>query len=123
MKKREEKIKKYFKQKKDIYTALLDFIESTDDIETEFYYLTKYLNDDKIMKNREELLHFLQLLINIFNDHHRDPTFFIKIERILKTISDSIKQTLSKEELFNILISNRRIRHCGCIQFIQIIQK
>ena len=107
MRKREEKIEKYFKRKKSVYDKLLDFIEDANDIE--FDDLKKLIN--KNIGSQEELEFFLHLLISISNNHRREPFFFTKIEQILIFLKNSIKQTLSNDKLYQILLSNKTILH------------
>ena len=43
------------KKMKDIYSALLDFIEATDDHRTEFQILIDFLEDYKILESKDEV--------------------------------------------------------------------
>ena len=99
-------IRKYINQKREVYRYLITFIEN-DDSPGNFENLIKIIQTQGIPNQRQEFEHFLLLLINISNNHHRFPGFFTKIDKILLYYEKEIKQSFSNLELFNIFISNK----------------
>lgn len=105
---RKHTIEKYFKEKKELHESLLEFIDNSDDNDA-FYCLQKIIEKQRILIKKDELKHFLKLILNISNNHHRKPDFFLKIKQILNKCKSSIIKTLSSENIFNIFLSNKEI--------------
>ena len=82
-------IQAYINQKREIYEKLLIFIES-DDEQDHFNQLIEKIKTYNIQKDWEELEQFLQLIVNISNNHHRKPDFFSKIIQILQFLKTDI---------------------------------
>ena len=101
-------IKDYFEQKKVIQNALLEYLQDTCEPEVSFYLFTKILEKQKIQNDRQELEHFLQLLLKIANNIHRAEGFSNKIERILQFLTNELK-LFSNNELIEIFIENKLI--------------
>ena len=99
-------IRQYIKEKKELYSNIIDFIENeSDDDDDHFfdYIKSKNINDDK---NEFEL--FLLLISRISVNHFINRNISNKIEKILSYFKDPIKQTFSNSEIFNIFIKDKR---------------
>ena len=103
----EQIYKEYIEKKKNLHESLLDFINDPDYDDVNYNDLIKTIKEQKITKNHNEFEHFLRLLLNISNNHHRDSLFFSKIERIIKKYSNKIKRTFSNIKIFHIFESNK----------------
>lgn len=66
------------------------------------HLIINFLNDNQILKNRNELYEFLVFLSIIINYHHRNPSFSSKIKQLIKSIETEIKRIFTNFELFNI---------------------
>ena len=95
--------------KKTIQSNLLEFIDDESSIEENYHNLITLFNVQKIQENPDELQSVLYLILKIANNHHRSPTFFSKIEKILLFFKDSIKENLTNKRIFAIFKSNKRI--------------
>ena len=101
----------YINQMKEIYQCLYLFIkEENDEIDyVNYQHLISNIKKQNIQENKEELVIFLRLLLNIFNHHHRYQNFTKKMFQILDFLSEKIKQSFTEFEIFNLLMSNRMI--------------
>ena len=97
-------IKTYLEQMKELYDNLLEFIEDYDLIEEKLEIVINCINYEK-----EEFEHFLRLLTNLVSHYHRDDRFIEKVEKILDSIKNQIKQTFSNYELIDIFQNNKLI--------------
>lgn len=93
----------FLEQMKEIQTLVLDFIDKEN-----YNEINQFINE-KIQANKYKLKSLLYLLLNISNKHHRNASFFQKIETILVFFKDQIINTFSNIEIFNIFASNKRI--------------
>ena len=75
-------IQKYVKEKKQLYSFLLSFLNDSDDNENDENYLI-FFHFHKYTQSKDELENFLQLLISISNNHHRYHTFLLKLQKFL----------------------------------------
>ncbi|KAK8865149.1 hypothetical protein M9Y10_010683 [Tritrichomonas musculus] len=101
-------IQQYVAQLKEQYKLLLEFLE--DDVEIDEYInISKKFDAIKQKKNREELVSFLLLLLNILDNHARKNKLFQKTKKIILYFSHEIKQTLSNSEIFDIFKGNKLI--------------
>lgn len=74
-----------------------------------FKKLLSTINIPKGNNAGEKLEQFIQLLLNIANNHHRTNTFFSKIFQIHKYYGNQIKENFSNLKIFNIFQSNNII--------------
>ena len=91
----------YLSRKKEIYNIILELLENE-------YYVDEYnenldiiVQSTNLLENREELREFLYLILKLSNNHQRNPYFFNKIEEILNSLKENIKQTFTNSELFD----------------------
>ena len=75
-------IKKYIDEKRELRDLFITYMESSDDYDNDFNELIKFIQTQKFEQDREEFEHFLRLILNICNNHHRYPGFFDKIKQI-----------------------------------------
>ena len=102
-------IQKYINKNKELHSALLAFLENAEDAENGCRELIHIIKTKKYEKNQNEFEHFLLLVVNIANNHHRNTYFNEKIEKILLFFSQEIKQTFSNFQIFNISQNNKKI--------------
>ena len=99
---------KYIQPQKELYQKLLEYINSSDDnIEEKYQNLIRKINDQEIEKSKYELHLFLSLIVKISNNADRSSDLFFKIEKILLNFKETITQTYSNSELFDIFKSNK----------------
>ena len=104
-----QQTQKYVISKKEVYTAVLEYLESSECIDEYLDNLIKIIDAQKFEKNQEEYEHFLYMIEHISNNHHRDEIFINKIFQILQYYKQQIKQTLSNVQIFNIFQNNKKI--------------
>lgn len=61
------------------------------------------------MEDREKLKKVLQLITKIANNHHRDENLFKNIFNIIQNYTETIKESFSNYEIFDIFKSNKLI--------------
>ena len=98
-------MQKYIEKEKEIQIILMEFIDG----ERDYKDFLRQLEGYQLPNNQYEFKSFLYILINISNNHHRSPTFFAKIEQIIRFYKSSILQLFSNFEIFHIFHSNKRI--------------
>ena len=101
-------VQDYINSKKEMYENLLSFINNSSD-QNNFTQLMEIINMQKILDDKNEFTLFLYLINTIAQNHQRNDEFFGRIEQILNQIKESIKQTYSNLEIFNIFKENKRI--------------
>ena len=99
-------IEAWVKEKKELYTHILRFLESEGDSENEFQLLTKIVDDQEIVKNERSLKETFQLLYKIGSNHHRSSELFNRLSRIIEYLKKNDLQ-IQKEEIMNIFKSNK----------------
>ena len=67
-----------------IQKELIEFIDDEENPESKYSTLTTTFNDHKINDDKNELQLLLSLLVKIANNHHREPDFMAKIEKIMQ---------------------------------------
>ena len=102
----------YIEEKKKLYTAIIEFLENSDENNDELYMqkfniFENIIQGQQIEENKEEIKEFLQIFKSISANHHRNPNFIKKINNILKFNKVQIKQTLSNNEIFYIFQDNK----------------
>lgn len=102
-------INNYIKDKKDLYSIFLEFIEKENDYSNEYQNLIEECEKQKIRENRNELTLFLHLISKISKNHHRNSDFSAKIEKIIKLFEESIKTKFTNSEIFNFFKNNKSL--------------
>ncbi|KAK8865550.1 hypothetical protein M9Y10_011106 [Tritrichomonas musculus] len=92
---------------KAIQNAVLEFIDNEN--ERSFDDIVSLLDYQKTHKDAHELKSILYLISKISENHHRVPSFFEKIQKILDYLKPDIKQSFSNSEIYNIFKGNNRI--------------
>ena len=96
-------------RKQQIQKSIIYSIKNKRDIEENYQILRNFLEDQKNLENRSEIDSFLQLIIKISNNHHRYSNFISKIEQILINIKNKLQKFYTKDEVFNIFQSTKRL--------------
>ena len=102
-------INRYFELKKEFYNNVLAYLEEDESSIYDFEKIIESIKNQDIQTEKEELEHFIQLLLNLSNHHHRDLSFFTKIEQIFDYIKNDIKREMTNSEIFNIFQNNKRL--------------
>lgn len=102
----------YINQKKKLYDSLITYLEDYEQPYEEvkdpnllrndnqnLEFLDFILNDSK----EEEIEQFLNLMSIISNNHHRNPGFINKIEKIIQYLKDVIKKALCRKNSMTII--------------------
>ena len=80
-------------KKKDLYSSLITFIETSDDSDSEFMPLIEILDKQAILEKKEEIQLLFQLISKIADNHHISPDFFVKLDNLFQYL---IKEKQSK---------------------------
>lgn len=82
-------IENIIEKRKELYSALICFIESSENNENEFESFIDNFEKQCIVQNKEETLSFFQLLSKLADNHHRSSDFFDKFEKIFQYLKKS----------------------------------
>ena len=104
-----EDILNYIKKMKDLYNILLSYLDNCTEDEEDFFLLFDFIENQKIKENKDELIEFFLIVVNICNNHHRNKFFLQKIEKIISSFFDIFKQNFIEPEIFHIFETNKRI--------------
>lgn len=94
------KYQTYLRELRSLYENFLTFIDN-DECNEGFAKLSKQINDMKIKDDKEELEHFLRIVVSVSNNHHRNSHFFPKIEQILQLFEIKLNQLIFKIVTFS----------------------
>lgn len=65
-----------------MYASLIAYLESSDDYDLYFQGFVGIVKTQKLLQDKEDLGHFLRLILNLTEYHHRDDYFVSKIKKI-----------------------------------------
>ena len=100
----------YIEKKKNIENILLECLDCEEENRIDYYENFIFIiENDGALDDRCELTALLHLILEVSNNYKRSPHFFDRIEEILNYLSETIEQTYSNNEIFNIFKSNKRI--------------
>lgn len=102
-------VQKFLERMKKVQDKLLDYLEDESNGDEQFQSLKQVLEEIEIHKDEHLLMSLLHLLVKVANNHHRDPNFFEKIEKILQMFQEDIKKYYCNTEIFNIFKSNKQL--------------
>ena len=92
---------------KEIQNVLLNIIEK-DDISS-FEIFLKLITNYQIQEDKHKFELLVHLISCISNNHHRSLGFFDKIQQIIFSISDKLKEYYSNSEIFHFFKNNKRV--------------
>ena len=107
----------YIADKKKLYSAILEFLENSDenfDDTTDEKYLERLspiTKKEVKVGDCENMKEFLRIIKNISDEHRRDTNFITRTKQLLLHFKSQIKQTLSNEEIFYIFEDNKLLVH------------
>ncbi|KAK8847967.1 hypothetical protein M9Y10_019018 [Tritrichomonas musculus] len=104
-----EEIKEYATKMTRVQKYFLVYLDKDTNIRSNFQNLYYSIKFQKILVDEHKMREFLYLVSEISSNHYRTPSFFSKIEEILKKISKEITKIISSEDIFNIFCNNYRI--------------
>lgn len=99
----------YLKEKKKIYDAILEFLESESDAGLHFQNLIEILESQNIRDNKKDFKLLIQIINRISEGHFQTTSFIQRVEHILLYLRDDILQNLSNNQIFNIFKGNKRL--------------
>ena len=99
----------FIDEMKEIYDKLLEFIDNIDASDDDFTSLVQNIENKGINENKELFNNFVNLLIDISNNHHRENGFFSKLERILHKFQNSLKANNTNQNIYELFESNKRL--------------
>ena len=102
-------IQQYLDEMKIVQRVLLEFIENEVNNEETFGNVEKIFTDLKICDDKYKIKSILYLTTKISDEHHHEPNFYSKIERIFIYFKKQIEKYFTNWEIFNICKSNKRI--------------
>ena len=102
-------IKEYFDQMKELHILLLTFIKNSEFENDDLQILINFIKNHNIPNNREKFMNFLQLILQISNNHHRYPLFINKIEKILINFKEDIGRYFTDYDILRFFQSNKFI--------------
>ena len=105
----ERSIRKYIDEKIELQKLIFQIVEKSDSNDIDFQNLQNYLDTHNYDGNKSENEHFLHLILIISTNHHRQPHFFEKIEKILTISSKFYEKLFSSEELILIFQESKPI--------------
>ena len=88
-------------KKRSIYSSILDFLESSNDLNDDFQLLVSDFEKIGLQNNTEQSI--------ISKNHYRLKYFFDKIFKLLEYLLKILKTSITNLELFNIFRQNKRI--------------
>ena len=102
-------IQEYLGKYKEIQNKVLEFIEDDEFNEESFKKLISLFIEKKISNDKHDLQLLLHLISKIRDNHNRNPSFYEKIEKIIKFFEEDIKKYFTNHQAFNIFKGNKRI--------------
>lgn len=101
-------VENWIDQKKELYSLILNFLESEKDSEDEFQVLMKIIDNQEIVKNKHSIKEIFQILYKIGDNHHRTTDFFTRLARIFKYLTKEWLP-IDNTEIFSIYKKNKRL--------------
>ena len=96
----------YLNRMKNAQKLILEFIETDERAEKDFQISSfDYLKDLANEQKKQELKEILYLLVQITNNHSRNPTFYSKICQIISQFQSQIVRDFSNEEIFQLFVN------------------
>lgn len=102
-------IESCIKKSKELYTFILNFLESENNSEREFLSFTKVFDKQDILNNRNLFLNLLRLLYFIGDNYHRTSDFLIKLGQIFQYLAKDNQMPISNSDIFDIYKTNKRL--------------
>ena len=100
-------IRSYMEKFKEIQESLFEYLDDQSTDEVIFNNLILLLEKHKMKENPNDLRLVLHLITKISNNYHRAPNFFTKIEKILNSLKEDIKNHFSEDQIFIIFKSSK----------------
>ena len=80
---------------KDIYSAILNFIDASYDSEEKFETLVNTFEKQKVLKNKGDVILLFQLISKISDNHHQSADFYDKLEKIFRYLINDTPSFIS----------------------------
>ncbi|KAK8884540.1 hypothetical protein M9Y10_043654 [Tritrichomonas musculus] len=103
-------VKGYLLKMQRIEEILIDFLDNERNEEKDSHVLNfNYFEGLNFKDKKYRLKEILHLIVQISNNHHRSPDFYLKICTVINYFKEDIKQSFSNYEIFTIFSRNKRI--------------
>ena len=99
----------YIEAKKDLYETILYFLDSTNEGNNYLEQIQEMIQDQQYEEEKTEFEHFIKLIVDINENHHRSEHFHSKIEQILEICLETIKCTFTNSEIFHFFKDSKKI--------------
>lgn len=99
----------YLNQKRELYYNLFQFIDNENNDDEEYDCFIQIINKQKILEDKKDLEIFIEMIVQIANNHHFDLNFYGNIKKIVQFLAKSIKQTFTNSNIYELFKSNKRI--------------
>lgn len=99
----------FIQKMQDIHQHLVKYLDSEENIDSNFDNFKKVIEDQMIRSNNYEFKSFLHMMVKITNNHHQTLDFFTKISEIIKYFRAEFNNYYSNDELFSIFKENKKI--------------
>ena len=100
-------VEEYVKKRKELYSCLLNFIDTNDDSDKKFQEMVTILKKQDILTDKEQTLEILTLISKIEENHHRTPDFQGKLEKIIEYILQEHETSISSMEIYKTFSQNK----------------
>lgn len=100
--------KEFLDKMRDIQALILEYLDDEDG-KASYNDLVQKIDDTKIRENKEELVIFFNLIVQISGNRRRSPGFFDKIIHILQYFKNDYRNIFTNMEIFNIFKKNKRV--------------
>lgn len=98
-----------FNRKKELYENVLCFIDNENNTNDDDQTIFQFLDNQKFEENSDEFREFLKFIAKIGKNHHRNPSFFTSIAKIILHLKEIITKTFSNIDIFNIFKGSKLI--------------
>ena len=102
-------VDEYINEKIKLQNLFLGYIDNESDENDNYDSLIDYFTTSKIAENKEEIKSLFHFINIISNNHHRNPNFFQKIEKIISYFEKSFKNSFLNIEIIDLFWCNKRI--------------
>ena len=100
-------MQEYIEQNKKIYTYLINFLEQADDYDNDEQFQELLTILTTYQEQSDKYREFLQMISVISNYHQRLPNFISRVEEILLSLKEEIKQFFTNSELISLFQFNK----------------
>lgn len=94
---------------RDIQTLILEYLVDYENNESSYKDLMQKIDDSKIREDKDDLIIFFNLILQISSNLFRNPGFFEKIFHILDNFKNDYTKIFTNDEIFKLFKKNKRV--------------